>query len=411
MGHPYPYLIEFRLGHARWKVFDYIRTIGAEYPSKVHDVPHFSLYGPFRLKQGKNLQDLKRAIESVARDYDFISYEIDGWACKKTHKGRVIAFNIKESTNLSKLWRDFKSELLECTVPKNSYDTNPDDRWAHITLAHKLGYFEYIDVAKRIGYDLRFFDQFISHLLPKHKVRETRVERQSLRPIYLPLDALRITVLHNKQIAAEYDLLRKTWLTRDEALNKFLWGDTLHEYRIRRGYEILPRQNPNNNTYIIADLHLGHANIIKYCARPFRHSEVDLMDRVLIKNWNSLVKETDKVYFLGDLCLCDAKQTQNYIAQLNGDITFIRGNHDRYIPNSLDRVEVHLDGIKFLLTHDPRQGESYDGWTIHGHVHNNHLKEYGAINRQKRTINVSAEVIGFKPVELRDLIRRIQANR
>lgn len=244
--------------------------------------------------------------------------------------------------------------------------------------------------------------------MSKRTIRGNFINKQTIDPIYLPLDALRITVLHNGIIAAEYDMLTKQWLRREEALNKYRWGVTLREYRIRRGYEILPQQHSYKKTHVIADLHLGHANIIKYCARPFQYSKIDEMDRVLINNWNSLVHKNDRVYFLGDLCLCNAHKTQQYLEQLNGDIRFIRGNHDQYIHNSVDRIELCYEGEKFLLTHDPRQVKEYDGWIIHGHLHNNNLKEYGLINHNSRTINVSAEVVDYKPVELDALVRAVR---
>ena len=51
--------------------------------------------------------------------------------------------------------------------------------------------------------------------------------------------------------------------------------------------------------YFTADLHLGHANIIGHCGRPF--ASVEEMDRVLLQNWNDRVRPTDAVYILGDL--------------------------------------------------------------------------------------------------------------
>jgi calcineurin-like phosphoesterase family protein len=51
--------------------------------------------------------------------------------------------------------------------------------------------------------------------------------------------------------------------------------------------------------YFTADLHLGHANIINHCDRPF--SSVEEMDEHLINAWNSRVRPNDTVYIIGDL--------------------------------------------------------------------------------------------------------------
>ena len=50
--------------------------------------------------------------------------------------------------------------------------------------------------------------------------------------------------------------------------------------------------------FFTSDLHLGHANIIRYCDRPF--ANVGEMDAELIRRWNETVGEEDVVYFLGD---------------------------------------------------------------------------------------------------------------
>ena len=51
--------------------------------------------------------------------------------------------------------------------------------------------------------------------------------------------------------------------------------------------------------YYIADLHLGHANIIRLSNRPYK--DVDEMDNDLINRWNSVITDTDDVYIIGDL--------------------------------------------------------------------------------------------------------------
>ena len=55
------------------------------------------------------------------------------------------------------------------------------------------------------------------------------------------------------------------------------------------------------NTWFTADFHLGHQNIIRYCNRPF-HSTSE-MDEAILGNLNSLVRQDDVLYFLGDFCM------------------------------------------------------------------------------------------------------------
>lgn len=50
--------------------------------------------------------------------------------------------------------------------------------------------------------------------------------------------------------------------------------------------------------YYTADLHFGHANIIKLCHRPF--ASIEEMDEKLIEKWNNKVKNGDTVYIVGD---------------------------------------------------------------------------------------------------------------
>ena len=45
----------------------------------------------------------------------------------------------------------------------------------------------------------------------------------------------------------------------------------------------------------------------------------------------------------------------------------------------------------------------FDGWVIHGHVHNKELAKYPFFNPDKRTVNVSAEMIGYRPISLDEI--------
>lgn len=89
------------------------------------------------------------------------------------------------------------------------------------------------------------------------------------------------------------------------------------------------REN-TNSIYFISDLHLGHGNIIHYCARPFASSNVKEMNSVLVSNWNNVVHELNLVYFLGNLSKSDRKNsTEFWLSKLNGNIHYIKGNHEK----------------------------------------------------------------------------------
>ena len=53
------------------------------------------------------------------------------------------------------------------------------------------------------------------------------------------------------------------------------------------------------------------------------------------------------------------------------------------------------------MTHDPeRLPVKWNNWVIHGHKHNNDMKNYPFINGVKKTINVCPELTGYRPVSL-----------
>ncbi len=81
--------------------------------------------------------------------------------------------------------------------------------------------------------------------------------------------------------------------------------------------------------WFTSDTHFGHANVIRFNKRPFK--DVEQMDAMLIKNWNSVVGYQDDVYHLGDFSLTSAERSLRILEQLNGRIHLIKGNHEKSV--------------------------------------------------------------------------------
>ena len=166
-------------------------------------------------------------------------------------------------------------------------------------------------------------------------------------------------------------------------------------------------------TWFTSDLHLGHANIIKHCNRPF----VDLytMDTNLIKNWNKKVNPDDTVLCLGDLTLSTHVNTvNNYINSLNGFIILVKGNHDKwvkkYTPSSkvtvVEYYEATFNNQLYVMSHYPFQtwNRSYRGSIhLHGHCHG----KLGVVSAPNR-LDVGVDCHDYTPIDLKD-IRKLLA--
>lgn len=163
--------------------------------------------------------------------------------------------------------------------------------------------------------------------------------------------------------------------------------------------------------HFISDTHFSHTNIIKYCNRPFNN--IDEMNNVIIENWNKIVKEDDIVYHLGDFAFktCDIEKIIN---SLNGKIYLIKGNHDQkstkfYNDIGLEVIptQTKLDEYKLILSHRPLMDSQIPkGYiNIHGHIHNNLIQNEldESIYSIGRHINVSVDVIDFKPISINKL--------
>lgn len=164
--------------------------------------------------------------------------------------------------------------------------------------------------------------------------------------------------------------------------------------------------------YYISDTHFGHEKIISMCERPFEN--VDEMNEAIITNWNSVVRDDDDIYFLGDFARSNAEK---YLKRLNGKKHLIIGNHDGKLlknPNArayFESIDPYLkiidDQYNVVLFHYPIC--EWDGFfrdTIHlyGHVHNAENERTIFMRNQQNCYNVSADVSGFIPRTLKQIM-------
>lgn len=174
-------------------------------------------------------------------------------------------------------------------------------------------------------------------------------------------------------------------------------------------------ENPDR-VFFISDLHLGHANIIKYEDRPFKN--VTEMDVELRRRWNETIGEDDLVIFVGDLCFYN--NPKDILRDLHGRKVLIKGNHDRKIKQATqfpieckviaveDSVIVSTGIGEIFVHHDPDGIPcSWAGWSIYGHVHSHHPM----MNLFGKRINVSAEVLNYVPVSLTGIRDRMRSCR
>lgn len=84
-------------------------------------------------------------------------------------------------------------------------------------------------------------------------------------------------------------------------------------------------------TYFTADTHFGHANIIKYCDRPF--ADVAEMNEGLLDGINSTVSSKDRLVILGDIALGKLEESLKCLGDIRAaELILLPGNHDRWSP-------------------------------------------------------------------------------
>lgn len=176
--------------------------------------------------------------------------------------------------------------------------------------------------------------------------------------------------------------------------------------------------------FFIADTHFLHANIIKYCNRPFE--TVEEMDEFMISTWNATVSEGDTVYHLGDFALPNRRlphqeqeaSVRRILNRLNGHVILIRGSHD-YYPDVFEKCyDIHLikiGGRRVVLCHYPMLSWPYSHYgslMLHGHHHGRLeiFREtlYSLLPDLKNQMDVGIDLHGFRPLCSEEVLHHIR---
>jgi len=161
--------------------------------------------------------------------------------------------------------------------------------------------------------------------------------------------------------------------------------------------------------WVISDLHLGHANILKYSGALRGGTTSEEHDQWIVDQWNSVVKKCDVVYVLGDAAM--NLKAYRHFKKMKGQKILVRGNHDinnvRHLIDYFSEIAGLISYRRvFWLSHAPIHPMSLRGrLNIHGHLHQ-HLVPLPDGTPDTRYINACVEQSYGVPQSLDELYEK-----
>lgn len=156
--------------------------------------------------------------------------------------------------------------------------------------------------------------------------------------------------------------------------------------------------------FFTADLHFNHANIIKYCNRPFE--SIEQMNETIIEKWNKKVSTVDKVYILGDFTF---REPEYFLDKLNGNKALIIGDHDRattendearyLFAEKVPLLNLIYGGVPITLCHWCMRvwaKSHYNSWHLYGHSH-------GRLSPIGKSWDVGVDNNNFEPLSFLEI--------
>lgn len=150
--------------------------------------------------------------------------------------------------------------------------------------------------------------------------------------------------------------------------------------------------------HYMADLHLGHPNVVKNRTqfKDFKEHDAFIVDRI-----NSTVRPKDTLILAGDVAITEAacEPLSQILCQ---NIILVPGNHDgercalpmQHFKHVTGAYLLKLDRFKIVVTHIPIHPCSLDRWhyNLHGHLHNGTVGD-------PRYLCISCEQVDYTPVD------------
>ena len=127
------------------------------------------------------------------------------------------------------------------------------------------------------------------------------------------------------------------------------------------------------HNFVTSDHHFGSWKLDSCPLRGpvFSHEE----EKALIAKWNSVVKPTDLVFYVGDFCDSGEADMKEYRSRLNGNILLVKGNHDDLSDDVYKTAfqsvceELVIEELGLAFRHCP-YGVGETGFRqVYGHVH------------------------------------------
>lgn len=164
-----------------------------------------------------------------------------------------------------------------------------------------------------------------------------------------------------------------------------------------------------SDTWFVSDTHFGHANIIRFCKRPF--ASVTEMDEAMIERWNERVKPNDVVWHLGDFAFHKSKdELTTLFNRLNGNKCLIVGNHDHSDTRRLFWTDVkslttiNLGKTPIVLCH---YGLRVWDRSHHGSLHF-YGHSHGNLPGDNQSLDLGVDCWDFRPVNIDEIRERLR---